>query len=460
MRGKTFALSTEAFILKDDDTSIFAYFPLKSLVLKVNLPGAELIERLRAGAISNFDEDELEMLESLARIDLVNGEPGSLPGVPAMDFRRITSTMLLLTERCNLRCQYCYSKAESYGRDMPFEIAKAAVDFIIGNAQKTRNGMIGVNFHGGGEPTLNWRVLTRTVQYIRERCGETGIKGMTSICTNGMISPRQAEWIGENIDNILVSIDGGPATQNFQRPMARGGPSYDRVAGTLSYFDGKKRPFSLRSTVTDHSEARFAEDYRHLVEAFHPANICVEPLFVCGRCETASCGRPTRAGFIELFSEALDITASTKVPISYSGGRAHNLDTAFCGAAGYNFFVAASGDVTACVEVASRDDPRAGRFVYGRYDRSTGEFEFDLEVYRGLSGLRVQYFEACRDCFAKYHCCGDCLAKSSDPGDPLAERNDYRCSINKELTKRILLHEYRRLTSRVEGPEPPRGGTR
>ncbi|MEI6876395.1 MAG: radical SAM protein, partial [Spirochaetota bacterium] len=406
------------------------------------------------------DRDERELLDSLEDLDLVNGSADILPDADTMDFPRITSTMLLLTERCNLRCQYCYSKAERAGADMSFEIARAAVDFIIDNARSTHRGQIGVNFHGGGEPTLNWRVLTKTVDYLRSRCREAGIKSATSICTNGMVSRRQAEWLGANIDNILVSIDGRAATQDFQRPRANGGPSYAGVAATLAFFDEERIPFSLRSTVTDFSEGDFVADYRHLVETFHPVNMCVEPLFVCGRCESATCSRPTQEGFIGLFSRILEETELTKVPISYSGGRIFQLDTAFCGAAGHNFFVTARGMVTACVEVASENDSRAGQFIYGRFDPGKKGFDFDLEVYRSLAGLRVQYFDGCGDCLAKYHCCGDCLAKSPDLLRNPAMRNGYRCAINKELTTRILLNEYRRLSRRVEEPASAQGGSR
>lgn len=131
------------------------------------------------------------------------------------------------------------------------------------------------------------------------------------------------------------------------------------------------------------------------------------------------------------------------------------LDTRFCGAAGSNFFVTPRGDVTACVEVSRRDDPRAEVFMYGRYDASSGKFAFDNEKFQQLVRLRVQEFDSCRDCFARWHCCGDCLAKAPAVSKIKEQRNLYRCRINQAFTKHQLLMELQSADGRVEVPVRP-----
>ena len=443
--AETYRLTSECHIIpfpEKDHALLLSYFPLQSLVLEINRSGADLIESLKKTPITTCTEPEKEFLEHLAAIGVVNSSHDRFPIHRYPPEPRPVRTMLLTSDNCNLRCIYCYGNSGEGGSLMPYEIAKAAIDLLVENSRRIRNGFIDIGFHGGGEPTFNWSVLKAAVEYAENRCRQEGLGLRSTICTNGVVATEErVHWLAEHIKSITVSIDGPPEIQNLQRPMADGSPSFERVARTIDVLRSLGKPFVFRSTATACTEGKMAEIYTYLVERFHPATICIEPLFICGRCETSQCRPPAAETFINDIVQTMNLTAKTKVPLQYSEGRLFYMDSIFCGASGKNFFVSPHGDVTSCVEVTDTNDPRAEVFMYGSYDHDAGVFRFDVDRYRKLCNLQVQEFDSCRDCYARWHCSGDCLAKKPDMNKLGFDKNNYRCLINRAVTRQQLLAE-------------------
>ena len=81
---------------------------------------------------------------------------------------------LFLTNRCNLRCTYCYAEAgDKPPAEMNRELWRAAVDYVFENA-RSKNLPVHVGFHGGGEPTRAWETLTGRWLTWRRSPGITG----------------------------------------------------------------------------------------------------------------------------------------------------------------------------------------------------------------------------------------------------------------------------------------------
>jgi uncharacterized protein len=338
-----------------------------------------------------------------------------------------------------LKCLYCYDDAQTKGELMPLQIAKDTIDTIIRNAKNQKTGEIVLGFHGGGEPTVNWPVLTGSFYYAKERCKAEKLRLNSSICSNGIMTTKKALWIIENIQDIAISIDGPPEIHNKQRPFQNGKGSFEKVAATIDLFNEHKKRYALRLTATEFSEKKLSQVIEFLIGRFHPLSICIEPLFICGRCETSGCKPPVREHFISEMIKAYKLGKANNISVTYSGNRISGLLSRFCGAQGSNFFVTARGDVTSCLEISNRNDPRADFFIYGSYDPSDGQFKFDEDKYKRLAGSQVQSMESCKDCFAKWHCGGDCLAKTPDLSKVSDHRNAYRCFINKTLIRDTLI---------------------
>lgn len=438
----TYTLNADLYIIPYEEKggdSFIAYFPLQSIVFEINKDASEILDSLKRNPVITDDPDIKSFLADLVNLRLVNSNKEPVPFVPFRDQPAPNYTLLLLTNACQLKCIYCYGEAKKNGVMMPLHIAKKAIDTILRNSLEQKSGMIHVGFHGGGEPTLNWKVLRASYDYAFEKCSENNLQLHSSICTNGIISKEKAKWIIDNIQDVAISMDGTPELQNKQRPMQNGRSSFKVMASTIDYFNKHKKIYNIRLTATEFSHGKLREIIKYVMDRFSPPVICIEPLYVCGRCETSGCKPPPLDDFINEMLEVYQLGRERNIPIQYSGNRLANLMSRFCGAQGSNFFITPRGYVTGCLEVTELHDPKADFLIYGRYDSDLKEFVFDSDKYKRLAGSQVHSFETCNDCFVKWHCAGDCIAKAPDLSKVTRVRNQYRCKLNKSLLRESLI---------------------
>jgi sulfatase maturation enzyme AslB (radical SAM superfamily) len=124
------------------------------------------------------------------------------------------SVVLVLTQKCNLNCTYCYESNKN-ARNMSFETAKKIIDSEIKNI----DGYDEVLFElFGGEPFMNFELIKSIVSYVRTiDCGIT--KGVF-ITTNGtLVHGEIKQWIEANLDlvHLALSYDGTDAMQDINR---------------------------------------------------------------------------------------------------------------------------------------------------------------------------------------------------------------------------------------------------
>jgi len=429
-----YKLTTDVFCFDHLDGCI-AYAPLKGVVLMVNRAAADLLAELHEGDGCEPNERNLEPLSLLMDLGLVNGPPDELHEDGDGEFRP-TETTLFLTRACNLRCIYCYASGGERPNVMAWPVAKAAIDFVLDNATVLEQRSVGVSFHGGGEPTIAWSLLTSLAEYARENAAHRDLQCRCGLATNGVLTEDQINWIIEHVDDVNVSVDGLQEVQDRQRPLKNGNGSFAPVWHTIEALSERSRPFGLRMTVTAKNARHVPEAVRFFCEHSKPGTIHVEPVFQCGRCIVESVVGPTAEDFVALFREAREIADEHGVRLYYSGARYPEVTVVFCQAAGKSFAVTTEGHVTACYEVADESDPRASRFFFGRYDESTGRFTFDEDKRRALSTLTVRHIPFCKDCLCKFHCAGDCPAKRLAAfSEGMPNRVSSRCHIAQELTK-------------------------
>ncbi|MBN1559041.1 radical SAM protein [candidate division KSB1 bacterium] len=339
-----------------------------------------------------------------------------------------------------MRCIYCYASAgENSPKFLQWEVAKAAIDLVAANAKKLGVKHFSVGFHGGGEPTLDWRLFTRCVEYSKKVSEEIGIKVLNSVASNAVFNNKQMDWILKNLNSMSISLDGPSDVQNYQRPLVNGKPSYDIVFKNLKRLDEAGFNYGLRSTITDYNVRRMSEIVEHFLDNFKTKQIHFEPLFFCGRCHTFKINAPNYRMFMREFLKAIVIADQHKVRLAYSGLRLGGLTSTFCGACGSNFSVTPFGDVTSCFEVTEKEDPRSAIFFYGKWQDAKKEFDIQEDKLDYLRSFHVQNISYCRDCLAKWHCAGDCLAKVAADADVEGERDSNRCRLNQEITKRRIM---------------------
>lgn len=439
---ETYFLNADCYVIPYEEKgpdSFIAYFPIQSLSFEINKDAAEVLGSIKEGPIKTNDPSVKRFFQDLVNLRVVNNNKEPVPYAPFKDFPTPTYTLLLLTNKCQLKCVYCYGESKKEGVLMPMYLAKKAIDVLVKNAIDKNERMFHVGYHGGGEPTINWKVLKGSYLYAVEKSRKNNLHLHSSICTNGMISQEKANWIIENIQDVAISMDGTPELQKKQRPMQNGRNSFNKVAATIDLFNKQKKVFNIRLTATEFSHGKLLDTIHFVIDRFNPPVISIEPLYECGRCASTGCKPPPLDDFIKEMLDVIELGKSRDIPIQYSGNRLANIISRFCGAQGSNFFITPKGYVTACLEVTELYESRADYLIYGKYDPGIKDFTFDTNKYRRLAGSQVHNFETCTDCFGKWHCAGDCIAKAPDFSRVTQVRNEYRCKLNKTLLRQSLI---------------------
>jgi len=115
---------------------------------------------------------------------------------------RFSTLTLILTDRCNYRCSYCYQRKSD--RELPIPALTKTVDFIF--PLLTR--ICYINFYGG-EPLLGFDRLRRTVSRF-ERLNRDGKRRIRySLSTNGSLLEEEVlRFLDEHAFTLLLSFDG------------------------------------------------------------------------------------------------------------------------------------------------------------------------------------------------------------------------------------------------------------
>ena len=200
--------------------------------------------------------------------------------------RRLRGMVMTLTERCNLRCDYCYVPVER-GRSMRPETAAQAADWFVANA--AADGELTLSFFGG-EPFLASAELRQATSRVR-----AGLPGRTlrvTVPTNAMaLSPSRVgsqpalpaadhrgrawepfqgshisdlAWCRQEGIELAISIDGEAGTPG--RSYAAGGNCAGDLVAALPQVLPELQPSLVlaRMTVTPASIGSLCANIRAL----------------------------------------------------------------------------------------------------------------------------------------------------------------------------------------------------
>jgi radical SAM protein with 4Fe4S-binding SPASM domain len=343
--------------------------------------------------------------------------------------------ILLLTDRCNLNCVYCYgSPVRTAARRMEWPVARAVVDYVMANA-RGHGVKCHVAFHGSGEPTLEVALIKQTVEYVRDKMAD-GPGADFSMVTNGTCSDDLVHWMGQNMASIQVSLDGPHDLHETQRPMRYGGESWARTVRALTILQHYDTKLLVKSTITANSASQLEEITAFLCEAtelkrFHFGLVVPVPDV------DERWGAPDSEVFLRQLKAARRIAWANGAEIVVSAAEEAfpKVRRRYCGVTMPNLAVTPEGEFTACYQVASTEDPRWGTYVYGGVDEHGG-CVVDEGKKAAIAKLSPRTIGLCVDCFCRWQCDGDCLARL--PGTSV-ESYDIRCRVNRALIRDSLL---------------------
>ena len=140
------------------------------------------------------------------------------------------------TNRCNLSCLHCYSKADLDSKDV------LSTQKIMDTLPRLKNSGVKFIIFSGGEP------LTRKDLFdIALKCRELGI--ITYLSTNGLyVTKSNAQKIIDTFNYVGISIDGSEKTHDYFRGLQGSFRESMKSVKLLNSFDGAK--VGIRFTIT------------------------------------------------------------------------------------------------------------------------------------------------------------------------------------------------------------------
>lgn len=348
----------------------------------------------------------------------------------------VKAMCLHIAHDCNLRCKYCFaSTGEFHGERMlmPFETAKAALDFLIARSGGRRHLEVDLF---GGEPLMNFEVVQQTVAYGRELERRYDKVIRFTITTNGLaLDDEKIDYLNREMHNIVLSLDGRREVHDALRPTVNGRGSYDAILPRLKKMverrgDGEHY---IRGTFTSRN-LDFTEDVRALRELGF-TQISLEPVVLSADSPYAITAEHMPA----ILSEYDRLTEY--VLVSRREGRWFNFfhfmmdmdhspclhkRISGCGAGVEYVAVTPEGDIYPCHQFVGEEGFRMGNVL-------TGEYRDALrEPFRACT---VRTKPACKTCWAKYFCSGGCAANAWKYRHNIAEPDEIACALERKRTE-------------------------
>lgn len=176
--------------------------------------------------------------------------------------------MIVVTTRCNFRCDYCHASSvspEEKSGDMSWNTAQKVVDMVFFSPSPT----IKIEFQGG-EPILNWDVVKKIVRYAQSLNRNARKNLEFVICTNlTLVDKEILKFLKDYQVMISTSLDGPKQLHDLHRIARNGGSGYDLFKNKLEMmrsFIGQDKCSALLTVTKDNIKRlrEVVDEYRAL----------------------------------------------------------------------------------------------------------------------------------------------------------------------------------------------------
>lgn len=345
----------------------------------------------------------------------------------------VKALCLHIAHDCNLACRYCFAEeGEYHGRRalMPFEVGKAALDFLIANSGNRRN--LEVDFFGG-EPLMNFEVVKALVSYGREQEKVHHKNFRFTLTTNGVLLDDEVmEFANREMANVVLSIDGRKEVHDKMRPFRKGAGSYDMIVPKFQKLADSRNQerYYVRGTFTHHN-LDFSQDVLHLADLGFK-QISVEPVVAQPEDDYALREEDLPQLFEEYDRLAVEMIRRYKegrdfnffhFMIDLEGGPCVAKRLSGCGSGTEYLAVTPWGDFYPCHQFVGSEDFLMGNVTEGIVNKTLqGEFK----------GCNVYAKEKCSNCFARFYCSGGCAANAYHFQGNITDTYDIGCQLQKK----------------------------
>jgi uncharacterized protein len=354
---------------------------------------------------------------------------------------QIGVVQLVLTNRCNFRCKYCFindiyaseerfrSQASISNRMMSCENARIYIEKIIELVKKNGKKSLFIQFFGG-EPLVNWK----TMKFVLEHFGngeKYGIEIGYTIVTNGsLITDNIAEYCKNYNIPVVVSFD---SPLGKMRTLANGKNSIEKVERGLSTLNKYHNRIVFNSVL---AEETFQYFDIHLVDfalKYYIFEIGVlldlDPKFYENR-QTEDIVR--RLWDVYIYGKQKGVLLTGYWHMIFQQIRMHDVFRVrgfkTCSGTGCQLSVEPSGDVFAC---------KGSSGYFGNILKL--EELLASENYRKYAMRTFRNADECDGCEIENFCSGFCLGPLEKKYGDIYVVDKNTCSVYKELTRRLIM---------------------
>ena len=352
----------------------------------------------------------------------------------------IKAMCLHIAHDCNLRCKYCFASQGDFQGErslMSQEVGRKAIDFLIQNSGNRRN--LEVDFFGG-EPLMNFDVVKDIVTYARGKEREYNKNFRFTITTNAtLLTEDKMEYINENMNNVVLSIDGNKNTNDFMRPIVNGKGSYDMILPKIRKMVKKRgdKDYYVRGTFTKYN-LDFSKDVIHLVdEGFK--EISMEPVVAEPEKDYAIKEEDLPIIFKEYENLAMKYLERNQgdhpfhffhFNIDLSQGPCVYKRLSGCGAGNEYVAITPEGEIYPCHQFVGNEDFKIGDIFNG--------IERD-DIQKQFKEAHVLNKDKCNNCWARFYCSGGCHANAYNFNEDIYIPYDIGCEIEKKRIECALM---------------------
>lgn len=419
---------------QDEDYSVDTLKAPKTMKMLIDALGS----RYTAEELQDALEDVIELTEDGKLFVPDTYEP--LIGAVKQRKTVVKAMCLHIAHDCNLACRYCFAEeGEYHGRRalMDFETGKKALDFLIHNSGSRRN--LEVDFFGG-EPLMNWQVVKELVAYGREQEKVHDKHFRFTVTTNGvLLNDEIQEFINQEMDNVVLSLDGRREINDKMRPFRNGKGSYDLIVPKFQKLADSRNQerYYIRGTFT-RNNLDFSKDILHFADLGFK-QMSIEPV-VGDETDPYAIRKEDLPQIMKEYDKLAEMMIEREKQgkgfnffhfmIDLEGGPCISKRLSGCGSGTEYLSVTPWGDLYPCHQFVGQEE-----FLMGNVDEGITKPEISDE-FRGCS---VYSKEKCKACFAKFYCSGGCMANAYNFHGTIHEAYDIGCEMQRKRVECAIM---------------------
>ena len=312
--------------------------------------------------------------------------------------------ILLASEDCNFRCQYCY---EEFSRGTMKPEVRASIKKLVEKRLSTLS-YLSVSWFGG-EPLYGWPAIEELGPFFRDVAVENSLPFFSNMTTNGyLLTPDVAEkLLNWGVLRYQITIDGTPEDHNRNRPARNGEPTFDTIFRNLQEIRRRPENYTIDIRINfDRQNLAGLKDFVDLLgQEFggdHRFNVRVRPVGLWGG---PNDGNLSVCGFdetMEITNQLVDRALQHGLGNADHVRHATPFGSKVCYAARpYNFIIGADGLVMKCTVDLDKKD----RNIVGRLDEE-GTLQLDRMKFAQWTEPAYSSDPGCQKCVVLPVCQG------------------------------------------------------